>query len=317
MVAAKGGKRTVPVSRLERCKPCKGSGVKEGQKAKKCTACGGTGSMRITQGGFQFAMQCNACGGEGTTIPHSARCRSCEGHGLVEETTTVDVDIPAGVDTGTQVRLTGKGNVPDRGTGPAGDLYLEFQVEPSPLFDRSGADVLTTVTIPLSTALLGGSVRVPTVDGDVELTIEPGTQPFSKRILRGRGVPDITTSMRSSRKGDEIVTLRIEIPRKLSEEQREGLKRVFGVKLESKESKAEREGEGKGKKEEGKSTSPLDEGTDKTADRKDKKSGGSFFRSAFDRIKDIKEGLGKEEGSGKEGQDGKGREGKKEAKDSV
>ena len=84
--------------------------------------------MRISQGGFQFAMECNACGGVGHTIPSSAKCNSCEGHGKVEETTTIDVDIPAGVDTGTQVRLTGKGDVPLHGNGPAGDLFLEFQV---------------------------------------------------------------------------------------------------------------------------------------------------------------------------------------------
>ena len=182
------------------------------------------------------------------------------------------------------------------------------QVERSPIFDREGPNVLTTVTIPLHTAILGGSVLVPTVDGDVELKVESGTQPFSKRILKGRGVADLSGKTRVPKKGDEIVTIKVEIPRSLTEAQKEKLREVFGLKKEAGEAKAKggekTSGVGSSDKEKPSSSSSS---SSAAGDQSSKKSGSSFFRSAFDKIKDIKEGLHKEDGK-------EGMEGKKEAK---
>ncbi|KAJ3039673.1 hypothetical protein HDV00_012017 [Rhizophlyctis rosea] len=304
MDAVKGAKKTVRVKRVDRCKPCSGSGLKPGQKPKRCAQCGGTGQLRMTQGGFQFATSCPSCGGSGQHIPESSRCGSCEGLGRVEEATNVTIDIPAGVDNGIVLTVRGKGDAPEQGAGPAGDLQIEFEVADDPLFKRSGSNILVDTVVPLHVALLGGSVRVPTVDGDVDLKVEAGTQPQAKRILRGRGV---ATPNALGYKGDQIVTLKVQVPSKLTAEQKELLKKVFGVE-DAGAKKAEKGGAGgaAGSSESASGRSTSSGGTNPAAKEKGEdtgKAGGGFFKNAYHK---LKENLGKE--GGKEGGSEAGKE---------
>ncbi|KAI9093832.1 DnaJ protein [Phlyctochytrium arcticum] len=201
--AAKGTSRTIRFKSVGKCKPCTGSGLKPGKKANRCTTCGGSGQVAFIRGGFQMATTCPACGGAGSQVPADAKCTSCEGQGRGEEPRTVEVTVPPGVYDGIELRLARQGNAPLEGNGPEGDLFVTLRVAPDPTFHREGADVLVDAEVPLSTAILGGTIRVPTIDGDVELSVPAGTQPNDRKRLRQRGVRKIDRA--GDERGDEWV----------------------------------------------------------------------------------------------------------------
>ncbi|OAD67464.1 hypothetical protein PHYBLDRAFT_24070, partial [Phycomyces blakesleeanus NRRL 1555(-)] len=209
MEAAKGATKDVVVERVVSCSSCKGSGLQKGKQKESCSSCHGSGVQNISMGGYQMQSTCQACGGRGTSIPPGAGCNTCNGLGKVRERTTVQVNIPAGIDNKARLRIPGKGDAPMQGNGSNGDLFVSINILPSKTFRRQEADVFVDVKIPFYKAILGGKVRVPTIDGDVELKIPPGTQPSDDIALRGRGIKCI----RSSTKGDQIVTVKIDMPR--------------------------------------------------------------------------------------------------------
>jgi molecular chaperone DnaJ len=202
---------TVPVS----CEGCGGSGASEGSRPQNCGTCGGSGRVRAQQGFFAVERTCHVCQGLGQVI--SDPCRSCNGDGRVQQSKVLSVSVPAGVDTGTRIRLSGKGEAGVRG-GAAGDLYIFVAVDPHPILNRDGADIMTRIPLPMTTAALGGTIDVPTVEGKMaRLTIEPGTQSGRRFRMRGKGMP----VLRRSSRGDQIVEVQVETPTNLSKKQKE------------------------------------------------------------------------------------------------
>ncbi|KAJ2636604.1 mdj1 protein precursor [Coemansia sp. RSA 1694] len=216
MDAVRGVRASVTITPVARCKPCGGTGARRGAKRHTCATCGGSGQATFAMGGFHVQQPCPACGGEGSSVAAADRCAPCGGRGRVRERRTVDVDIPAGCDSGMRVRLPGQGDAPIDGDGPSGDLYVRVRVAPSSVFRRKGADVYCDVAVPLHTALLGGAVRVPTVDGDVEVSIKQGAQPGDELRLRAKGIARVDGRGR----GDQYLTLRVRLPTTLTPEQR-------------------------------------------------------------------------------------------------
>ena len=202
---------TVPAS----CGSCSGTGTASGSKPSTCGTCGGAGRVRAQQGFFAVERTCHAYQGLGQVI--SDPCRDCGGDGRVQKTKTLSVSIPAGVDTGTRIRLSGKGEAGLRG-GPAGDLYIFVNVEPHSIFQRDGANLHARIPVPMTVAALGGSIDVPTIEGKMaRLTIEAGTQSGRKFRLRGKGMP----ALRRGSPGDQIVEVQVETPTNLSKKQKE------------------------------------------------------------------------------------------------
>lgn len=203
--------RTVATTPVERCQPCSGGGLKAGAQKSTCGVCGGSGTRTfVIQGGFQMASTCPACGGSGTAVRKEDQCPSCEGVGRVRGRRNVEVKIPAGVDDGAQVRVDAAGDVPLQGAGKPGALYVRISVKPSKIWRRQGSNLYFPAALPVHTAMLGGRVRVPTLDGDVELRVPAGTQVGDEMLLRGRGVPNV---MRKGDKGDLLVQFDVQIPR--------------------------------------------------------------------------------------------------------
>ena len=179
-----------------------------------CTQCQGAGQVRMSQGFFSITRTCPRCEGLGRVITDP--CRACNGSGTIRAERELKVDLPAGVDTGSRLRVAGEGE-PGRNGGPRGDLYVFIEVEDDTVFDRDGGDVHCDVPIHFSEAILGGTIKVPTLEGEAELKIPSGTQSGTLFKLRGLGIPD----MRGYRKGDQIVHIQVETPTKLSKEQKE------------------------------------------------------------------------------------------------
>ncbi|KAJ1667963.1 mdj1 protein precursor [Coemansia sp. RSA 1646] len=217
MDAVKGSRTNITITPIVKCEPCGGQGAKKGARRQTCKTCNGTGQATFTMGGFHVQQPCPACEGEGSTISRKDMCSSCDGKGRVRERKTIPIDIPPGCDNGTRIRLQGMGDVPVEGDGPAGDLYIRVRVTPSKTFRRKGTDVYYDVEMPFTTAILGGSVRVPTVDGDVEVKIRPGTQSGDELRLRGKGIPKLNSGAR----GDQYLSLQVKLPSSLSAKQRE------------------------------------------------------------------------------------------------
>ncbi|KAJ1731804.1 mdj1 protein precursor [Coemansia biformis] len=217
MEAVKGTQSTVVITPIVKCEPCGGQGAKKGARRETCKTCRGTGQAMFAMGGFHVQQPCPACGGEGSTIKPKDRCSSCGGQGRVRERKPIVVDIPPGCDSGMRIRLQGAGNAPIEGEGPSGDLYVRVRVTPSKQFRRKGADIYYGLDLPFTTVILGGVARVPTVDGEVEVKIRPGTQPGDELRLRGKGVQRIDSSTR----GDQYLTLNVKLPTTLSPKQRD------------------------------------------------------------------------------------------------
>lgn len=215
--AVQGLSKTIKVKKQAVCKTCDGSGAKPGSSKKTCTTCNGVGQVRMQQGFFSVQQTCPTCQGQGQII--SDPCQACHGEGRVMETEELKVTIPAGVDTGNRMRLNGKGEAGVHG-GPAGDLYIEIEVEEHPIFARDGSDLYCEVPISFADAALGGDVEVPTLDGRVKLKIPAETQTGRKFRLRGKGVAGV----RSNRTGDLFCQILVETPVKLTSEQKKLLK---------------------------------------------------------------------------------------------
>jgi molecular chaperone DnaJ len=200
------------------CDHCGGSGAASGSKPVTCNSCGGIGKVRAQQGFFTVERVCPSCQGAGETI--SDPCRPCRGQGRVEKSETLAVNIPAGVDTGTRIRLSGKGEAGLRGA-PAGDLYIFIAVKKHPLFERDGMNLYLRVPLPMVTAALGGKIDVPTLAGKMtRLQIDEGTQTGRKFRMRGKGMP----ALRGSGQGDQIVEIEVETPTQLTKKQKAMLK---------------------------------------------------------------------------------------------
>lgn len=218
--AAFGKKIKLDIPKEAACETCHGSGAKPGTKPTACTKCHGTGEVRFQQGFFSIARTCDRCGGEGTM--NADPCTTCRGRGKIKAQKKIEITIPPGIDSGQSLRVTGEGNAGAKG-GPAGDLYIVVQVSEHDFFTRENNDVLCNIPISFAEAALGASVEVPTLYGKVEMKIPSGTQGGKVFRLHGKGFP----SVHGYGKGDQLVEIVVEIPTKLSSEQKELLKK-FG-----------------------------------------------------------------------------------------
>jgi len=223
--AVSGDTVTIDVPSQVSCDVCEGSGAKKGTTPAQCSTCGGAGQVRMQQGFFSIQQTCPACKGAGTMI--SDPCENCHGRGRVRKTRTLSVKVPAGVDDGDRIRLSGEGEA-GRNGGPPGDLYVEIRVNPHKIFAREGADLSCEVPISFSTAALGGEVELPTLEGNVALKVPAGTQSGKVFRLRGKGV----TTVRDPRKGDLFARVAVETPVNLTNDQKE-LLRKFDKKVQS------------------------------------------------------------------------------------
>ncbi|HQE82197.1 MAG TPA: molecular chaperone DnaJ [Candidatus Hydrogenedentes bacterium] len=216
--AASGVKRTVRFSRMENCGECHGTGAAPGTKQRTCPDCNGSGQVRRSQGFFSITQTCRRCGGRGWSIDEP--CTNCRGSGRVQTQRDLSVDIPAGVDTGSRLRVPGEGE-PGENDGPRGDLYIFIEVESDDFFVRDGNDLVCEVPVSFPHAALGTTIRVPSLQGEAEVKIPAGTQSGQLFRLRGLGIPDI----RGYRTGDQIVRVVVETPTHLNREQKELLQR--------------------------------------------------------------------------------------------
>lgn len=215
-----GCEKEIEVTRYEVCPECKGTRAKPGTSTERCPECNGTGQVRRVQrsilGSFVSVTTCPTCNGEGATIPEP--CPRCGGDGRVYVSRKLSVTVPPGVDTGTQIRLTGEGEIGRRG-GPSGNLYVVLHVEPHPTFQRRGDDILVEMQVNVAQAALGAEVKVPTLEGEETISVPAGTQSGAILRLRNQGVPHLQRNGR----GDQLVLIRVAVPDQLSAEQ----KRLF------------------------------------------------------------------------------------------
>lgn len=219
--AAFGCSKKVNVQTQEKCESCGGSGAKKGTTADTCQHCHGTGQVQTQQrtilGYMTNVTTCPQCHGEGKIIKEP--CRDCRGTGKVRKSKTIEVQIPAGIDNGQTIQLSGKGEAGDKG-GPSGDLLITIRVRSHAIFRRDGNSVYIDMPITFVQAALGATLKVPTLDGPVELDIPEGTQTGSKFRMKGKGIP----YLRSKSRGDQYVTVNVEVPRNLTSKQKEMLR---------------------------------------------------------------------------------------------
>jgi molecular chaperone DnaJ len=218
-----GATKDVQLQSYEACPTCNGSGAKPGTYAESCKKCNGTGSERITQQSFIGMMTkvvpCSACRGEGRIIKDP--CTGCRGQGRIRTSKTIEISIPKGIDSGQSIRISGKGEMGEKGA-PAGDLYITVQVMPHKLFTRDGSHLYLEIPITFVQAALGDEISVPTLDGGQEkYLIKAGTQPGAIVHIRGKGVPNVHNPRNI---GDLIVKLNVTVPTSMNEKQRELLK---------------------------------------------------------------------------------------------
>jgi molecular chaperone DnaJ len=213
-----GLEKEIEVTRDEMCSTCNGSGAKPGTSPTRCPTCNGAGEVRQVRQTFIGSMvqvaTCPTCRGQGETI--SSPCPTCNGRGLERRVRHKLVNVPAGVDTGTQIRLAGEGQPGENG-GPNGNLYILINVKPHKYFKRREYDIILDLTINVAQATLGDEVDVPTVDGAAKLKIPAGTQPGEVLTIKARGVP----RLRSTGRGDQLNVINVEIPKRLDGEQRQ------------------------------------------------------------------------------------------------
>lgn len=217
--AVKGKTVKIKVPTLVACGTCDGSGAKKGTSANTCTTCGGHGQVRMQQGFFSVQQTCPTCRGKGKVI--SDPCGACHGQGLVEETKTLSVKVPAGVDSGDRIRLAGEGEAGADG-GPSGDLYVQVMVKEHEFFQRDGRNLYCEVPISIFEACIGGEIEVPTLDGRVKLRIPAETQTGKLFRLRGKGV----ASVRGGGVGDLLCRVTLETPVNLNKEQKDLLEQL-------------------------------------------------------------------------------------------
>ncbi|MFC1658404.1 molecular chaperone DnaJ [Candidatus Omnitrophota bacterium] len=228
--AAAGTEKTIRVPRYEPCSTCKGSGAKPGTKKSTCPQCKGTGRTVVSSGFFQLAQTCSRCRGEGSVI--SSPCQDCRGEGRSKVTRNIKLTIPAGVYSGSHLRVRGEG---EAGASSRGDLYVIINVRSHNLFDRHDNNIICEVEISITKAILGGEIEVPTLNGSVKMKIPAGTQSNRVFRLRSKGIPDL----HGRGVGDELVKINVKIPVNLSYEQKkliEEFSRISGEDINSKES---------------------------------------------------------------------------------
>jgi molecular chaperone DnaJ len=233
--AFRGKQTTIRVPNLVACEQCKGSGAEAGSKPITCPACHGRGRGRVQQGFFTIERTCPSCQGAGRVIDNP--CKACGGQGRVRREKTLSVNIPAGVEDGIRIRLAGEGEVGIRGAS-AGDLFIFISVGQHRIFQRDGANIYCRVPLPITTAALGGTIEVPTVDGSrTRVTVPAGTQSGHQFRLRSKGM----TVLRSPARGDMFIEAVVETPVNLSKRQQE-LLREFDKEGENQRTHPESEG---------------------------------------------------------------------------
>jgi molecular chaperone DnaJ len=211
--AVKGTEVRIRVPAMETCDTCKGSGAKSGTSATICRTCAGHGQVRMQQGFFSVQQTCPNCHGSGKTITDP--CPTCHGQGRVQQTKTLSVKVPAGVDEGDQIRLAGEGESGENG-GPAGDLFVQMHLKPHPIFKRQQDDLYCEMPVGFSTVVLGGELEVPTLDGRASVKVPPGSQSEKLFRLRGKGVRNV----RTGHTGDLYCRISVETPVNLTSKQK-------------------------------------------------------------------------------------------------
>jgi molecular chaperone DnaJ len=219
-----GGEKEIKISHLETCVTCNGSGAKPGTRPKTCGTCGGSGQVRRTTrtpfGSFAQVSACPTCGGTGEVVED--RCETCGGSGHRQETKKLKITVPAGVDNGTRLRVSGEGDAGMRG-GPAGDLYVYLFVSEDAEFRRDGINILSDLKITYLQAILGAKIQVNTVDGSMEMEVPAGTQPNTILTLENRGVPKLGNPVS---RGDHLITVQVQIPTRLKPEERDLIEKL-------------------------------------------------------------------------------------------
>ena len=220
---AKGANKTVKVKKYTGCSTCSGSGAKDKNSVQNCSTCNGTGQVRKVTSTFLGQMQtvgtCPTCNGEGSTITN--KCTSCKGEGRVYTEETINIDIPAGVQDGMQLSLSGKGNIGERG-GSSGDLIVLIEEESHPELQRDNLNVIYDMHISIPDAIFGSNVEVPTIDGRAKIKIPPGTQSGKIFRLKGKGFPSIN----SYERGDQLIHVNVWTPQELSSEEKEMMEKL-------------------------------------------------------------------------------------------
>ncbi len=224
-----GTKKELNINAKETCPDCSGSGAKKGTTPQTCPQCGGKGQVVFQRqslfGLTQSVQACPQCRGTGKIIKD--KCQTCYGEGYITKKKIIEVTVPAGIDDGQSIRLSGQGD-PGTNGGPRGDLLVEVRVKPHPTFQRDGMDIYSNVPISFAKAALGGEIKINTVDGDIMYNVAPGTQTDTRVRFKGKGVPSLRNSQT---RGDMYVTLIVQVPNSLTKEQRELLEafdRTFG-----------------------------------------------------------------------------------------
>ena len=224
--AAFGLEKEINLYRDEVCDHCHGEGAEPGTKVETCPECNGSGYVRFTQntmfGQMVNERPCSRCKGEGKII--SEPCKECRGKGTVKRNKKLKVKIPAGVDNGSRLRVSNEGEAGAKG-GPSGDLYVYLYVKPHKFFERDGTTVLCEVPINIVQATLGADIKVPTLDGQVTMKIPEGTQPGKVMRIKGKGIP----SLRNSSRGDQLVRIKVVVPTKLSDKQKDALRKFADI----------------------------------------------------------------------------------------
>ena len=220
--AAFGVKKDISYNRVQKCPDCSGSGAAKGTSPETCSACGGQGQRRVTQrlGGmaFQTTATCDKCRGTGKIIKNP--CTNCRGTGYIKVTKKLSVNIPAGIDDGERIALRSQG-CDGRNGGPAGDLIITVNVKRHSVFERDGYNIYCEIPITVAEATLGSEIDVPTLEGNQKFTIPEGTQPGTQFTIRQKGIPYVNNA---NRKGDLIFTVNVEIPKSLTEKQKEHMR---------------------------------------------------------------------------------------------
>ena len=219
-----GTEKEIEFRRLETCTGCRGSGAEPGTEPSRCTTCGGSGEVRQRAPIFNMVTvtTCETCGGTGSVI--ALPCRLCKGEGRTRQPRTISVRVPAGVDNGQQIRISGEGEAGPRG-GPPGNLYVVLDIQPHPVFVRDEHTIVLELNLNVAQATLGDEVTVPTLDGEEKLRIPAGTQSGQTFRLRGKGVP----FLRQQGRGDQVVVTRVNVPTKLTEQQRKLFEELAGT----------------------------------------------------------------------------------------
>ncbi len=217
-----GTEKTIEFPRWDDCVECRGSGSEPGTEADVCTGCNGTGQMRFQQGFFSVAKTCGRCSGEGKIITHP--CKTCHGKGRVKSRKSIAVKFPAGVDTGSRLKIQGEGE-PGTFGGPRGDLYIVLHVEEHPFFRRDGTEIICEMPVTFPQAALGAEIEVPTLDVTAKLKIPAGTPSGKVFHLKGKGAPKIGSTVR----GNQVVLVVVDVPRKLTPRQKELLEEFAGL----------------------------------------------------------------------------------------